>query len=782
MVAPSSPASPLLRPILVEWAGAALAVTLLTALAAGLGWFWRLDQTLYDAALVLRHRPAPQDVVIVAIDQHSLDQVGRWPWRRAVHATLLDRLTAAGVKAVAFDVLLTEPDRADPAGDEALARAIRNNGRTVLPVIMEASASGRLREILPAPLFAAAAASLGHVHVELDPDGVARSVYLREGLAGTGRQHLHLSAALAALDDARPSAAVLPGQRRGGQRVERGVLEGLWLRDNWVHIAFLGPPNHFRAVSYADILRGTVPREALQGKLVFIGATAAGMMDAYPTPVSGHARSMSGVELSANVLAGLRGAGFISIASIPVQVGLSALLVLALMGAYLRLSARRGLLFTALAIVGVFAASLALVYFGGWWFSPSAAMLGLGLCYPVWSWRRLEAAQRYMDEELAAAAREPELLPYGAPMARRRKSALSDELEARIDEVRRASARVRDMRRFVGDTLDGLPEAALVVDAQLRITLVNAQAASLIGKAAIALGGKRVSEVLAEVLAQGAPDWNTLIDRAPVAFEARHLDKRDLLVSIVPFSGSEGERRGLLFTLVDVSVLKQAERKRDEYMRFLSHDLRSPLVSITAMLDLRELAPETQKEDFFERIRRSVERSLTLAEDFVQLGRAEGVEESRFTAVDLVDLMAGAIDEAEAQASKKGISLGLAFAPEAALTRGVRDVLFRVFINLLSNAIKYSPDNTRIECTIEPSGDRWRCTFADQGYGIAAEDLPKLFDRFERLDAAKRRGERGAGLGLAFVKTAVEKHGGRIEVQSEPGKGSRFIVFLPVLR
>jgi signal transduction histidine kinase len=124
----------------------------------------------------------------------------------------------------------------------------------------------------------------------------------------------------------------------------------------------------------------------------------------------------------------------------------------------------------------------------------------------------------------------------------------------------------------------------------------------------------------------------------------------------------------------------------------------------------------------------------------------------------------------------------VAFAPEAALTRGVRDVLFRVFINLLGNAIKYSPESTRVECTIEPGGDRWRCTFADQGYGVAPEDLPRLFDRFERLEAAKRRGERGAGLGLAFVKTAIEKHGGRIEVESEVGKGSRFVVFLPVLR
>ena len=770
-----------LRPVLVEWIGAAITVTLLTALAAGLGWFWRIDQTLYDAALVLRHRPAPDDIVIVAIDQQSLDQVGRWPWRRAVHATLIEKLTDAGAKGVAMDILLAEPDRADAAGDEALARAIKRNGRTVLPVIMEASQSGQLREVLPAPMFAEAAAAVGHVHIELDQDGIARSLYLREGLAGGRTQYLHLAAALATLDKEK-APRELPGQRREVNERDRGAQAGLWLRDHWAHIAFLGPPGHFAAIPYVEILKGTVPKEALRDKLVLVGATAAGMMDAYPTPVSGYARSMPGVELSANVAAGLRGAGFISIVPQWLQVAIPAVLVLALMGAFLRLSARRALALTVVAIAGVFAATLLLLFSAGWWFGPSAAMFGLLACYPLWSWRRLEAAQRYMDEELAAASREPELLPYAAPMARRRKSALSDELEARIDEVRRASARVRDMRRFVGDTLDGLPEAAIVVDTELRVTLANAQAAALVGKPVLALSGKRASEVLAPVLAQGAPDWNTLIEKAPVTFEARHADKRDLFVSVVPFSGSEGERRGLLISLVDVSMLKQAERKRDEYMRFLSHDLRSPLVSITAMLDLRELAPETQKEDFFDRIRRSVERSLTLAEDFVQLGRAEGIEESRFTAVDLTDLMHGAIDEAESQAYKKHIALNLAFAPEAALTRGVRDVLFRVFINLLSNAIKYSPENTRIECTIEPQGDRWRCTFADQGYGVAAEDLPKLFDRFERLEAAKRRGERGAGLGLAFVKTAVEKHGGRIEVESEPGKGSRFIVLLPVLR
>ncbi|CAM9497751.1 unnamed protein product [Phaeothamnion confervicola] len=768
-----------LRPLLVEWTGTALVVSALAALAAGYGWFSRLDQTLYDAALTLKHRPAPEDIVIVAIDQQSLDMIGRWPWRRAVHATLLEKLTEAGVNGVAFDVLLAEPDRADPAGDEALARAMRGNGTTVLPVIMEASQSGQPREVAPSKVFLDAAAAVGHVHIELDADGIARSLYLSEGLAGGARQYLHLAAALAGLDGKTPPES-LPGMRRPP---ETNAQRGVWLRDHWVHIGFLGAPGHFKRVSYADVLRGAVPKEALAGKFVLIGATAAGMMDSYPTPMSGYGRSMPGVELSANVLANLRGGGFVSIVPVAVRAVLSALLVLALLAGFLRLSARRALLATVLAMLGVAVASLLALHLSGWWFAPSAAVFGLIACYPVWSWRRLEAAQRYMDEELAAAAREPELLPYAAPMARRkRKGALSDELEARIEEVRRASARVRDMRRFVGDTLDGLPEAALVVDTELRITLVNAQAAALIGKPATMLGGKRVSETLAPVLAQGAPDWNTLIGQAPLSFEAKHADKRDLFVSVVPFSGSEGERRGLLVSLVDVTMLKDAERKRDEYMRFLSHDLRSPLVSITAMLDLRELAPETQKEDFFKRIRASVERSLALAEDFVQLGRAESIDPARFAAVDLVELLHGAVDEAGSQAKTKNIEVAVAFTPEAALVRGVRDVLFRIFINLLSNAIKYSPQATRIECTIEPEGDRWRCTFADQGYGVAAEDLPKLFDRFERLDAAKRRGETGAGLGLAFVKTAVEKHGGRIEVQSELGKGSRFNVLLPVLR
>lgn len=761
------------RSILAEWIGTTIAVTGITLSLVFGGWLWRIDMTLYDASVSLDGGPAPAEIVIVAIDQPSLDQIGRWPWRRAVHATLIERLTQSGVRGVAFDVILSEADRSDPRGDAVLAEAMRRNGRVVLPVFLESSRAGRMQEVVPAPVFAAAAAALGHVHLELDADGIARSVYLLEG-RGEAR-YPHLGAALARLgEEGRGSG--FPGLRAPPGTAERADT---WVRDYWTHIRFLGPPGHFSSVAYADVLTGKVAAGQLAGKFVIVGATAAGMLDAFPTPLSGEARAMPGVEISANVLAGLRAVargerGFIAIAPIEMQAAYGALLVIALLGACMRLSARRALFVTAFAVLGVIALAFAAMHVAGWWLPPASVVAGLLVCYPVWSWRRLEAAQRYMDEELAQAAREPELLPAAAPQTRTRLAWWSDELTHRIARVERASARLRDLRRLLTDTLNGLPEAAVVVNAEMRISLANAQAAQLLGRPAAALAGEPLAELLAAVLAEGMPSRTSMLEHAPQSFEVRHTDGRDLLVSVVPFTGSTGERRGLLVSLVDVSMLKSAERKREEYMRFLSHDLRSPLASITAMLDLRELAPEIVKDDFFVRIRRGVERSLALADDFVQLGRAESLEESRFVPVDLAELLHAAVDEAGSQARGKNITLAITRSPAEAGTRGVAGVLFRVLINLLGNAIKYSPDATRIECSIEALGGDWLCAIADQGHGIPAEDLPRLFDRFERLEAAKRRGESGAGLGLAFVRTAIEKHGGSIEVTSEPGKGSRF--------
>lgn len=756
-----------------EWITVAVVLFVLTLLASGTGWFARLDQTLYDLGISALKRPPPRDIVIVAIDQPSLDRIGRWPWPRAVHATLVSKIAAAAPRALALDILFSEPTRGDPSGDASLAEAIRRAGTVVLPVVMELAPGGAPRAVYPVEQIGQAAAALGHVHLELDKDGIARSVFLREG---PGRAEFgHMALALAEIGTGAPLSA-LPGATRV-QADDRAF--DLWVRDHRVHLSYLGPPGHVRRVSYIDVLLDRVPAEVFRGKYVLVGATASGMQDSFPTPVSGHARAMPGVELTANVLEGLLSGTFIRIVPAPVTAGASAALVLVLLLSYLGVSPRRGLAVSALACAGALLGAFVLMRLSGWWFAPASAVAGMLLCYPVWSWRRLEATQRHMEEELEHFSQDAEALPFGRAPSDAARTPRIQSVERRIEEVRAAAARVRELRRFVSDTLNGLPQATLVVDAALRISLANAAAAALANRSIDALAGASLEAVLEDLRLSPAPQWARWVERAPIAMEAKRDGGGDYLVSAVPFSGNPGERRGLLVSLVDISVMKDAERKREEYMRFLSHDLRSPLVSITALLDLHELAPKETPDDFHGRIRRSVERSLALADDFVQLGRAESIDAARFAPVDLVELARHGAEEVDAQARAKRIKVSIGEAPEQAMVSGMRDVLQRVLINLLSNAVKYSPEDTAVTCSVQRDKGRWVVVVQDQGYGVSAADLPRLFDRFERLDAAKRKRESGAGLGLAFVKTATDKHHGTIDVQSEIGKGSRFAIAFP---
>jgi len=114
-----------------------------------------------------------------------------------------------------------------------------------------------------------------------------------------------------------------------------------------------------------------------------------------------------------------------------------------------------------------------------------------------------------------------------------------------------------------------------------------------------------------------------------------------------------------------------------------------------------------------------------------------------------------------------------------AYTRGEQTLLIRALCNLVDNAIKYSASGTRIECGIDEQPSFWRVRIKDQGQGIAAQDVARLFEPFARVGVETRGDVGGAGLGLAFVHTVAKRHGGRIEVQSEPGVGSEFILHLP---
>ncbi|CAB3667893.1 CHASE2 domain-containing protein [Achromobacter pestifer] len=741
----------------------------LAAVLGSLNGLGRVDQIIYDRAVTLTGRNADPDILIVAIDDASIDTLGRWPWRRAIHAALLDRLQ--GARAVGLDVIFAEGDMVNPNDDQLLADSIRRNGHTVLPIVLDnlhnpSSIAG------PIPVLAQAAASSGFINARIDPDGVVREATLATTFAGERRLHLALS------------MLMVGGQSDQAQRLIRQAGP-----EGDILIPYAGSTAHMRTVSYLSVLRGDLPADELRGKYVLVGAWATGLGDAYPTPVSHDLSGMSGVEIIANLLQAARD----DIAyrrPAPAWIALfSALPVLLACLALWRLSPKRALLISIALFAGILLASWLLLFYAYLWFAPAAALMSVALCYPLWSWRSQEAALRYMDNELRRLQRE---YPPVLNEARAQLAGPNASLESRVGELRRALARVRNLRRFLADGLDGMPDATLVFDQEGHMQFRN-QAAVMyfqrlgmrpprVGHPATHLLEKTISDEttrqrVADALSGQRPTDATSPWSADL--EVRDYAGRDLILKCAPIHTAEGNFAGTVATLTDISRIRQAERQREETLRFISHDMRAPQSSILALVEMKQEAgaPEGQG-DTLARIATLANRTLHLVDDFVHLTRAESMTISAVE-LDLGSLLQDGVDEFWASAQKRGIALGLRLPLPIAYTRGDQTLLMRALCNLIDNAIKYSPADTRIECGIDEDAGFWKVAVRDQGQGIANEDLVRLFEPFSRVGVETRGDVGGAGLGLAFVRTVAERHGGSVEVSSELGVGSVFTLRLP---
>ena len=753
-----------------EWFAVTLLCTVLTVLAAMEGWLWRIDQSIYDSVLTTWTRPPGPDVAIISIDDASLASLGRWPWSRRVHAALIDRVREAGARALVMDILFEAPSNDDPDADRALAQAMRAYGRVVLPMSQATTGSMLSGEVLPLPMFAQAAAALGHSQVEFDSDGIARSVYLWEGF-GAAR---HPQLALALLRLVAPAAA-------GHYPPPGGTApdDQQWRRAGWLRIPFAGPPGTYPHYSYRAILAGEVPDAALRGKVLLVGATAAGMADAVPTPTSGLSRPMPGVELQANVFDSLRAGQAVDPLPTWVAALVGAVFVVLLMLTLLYAEASTGLLASfLLAALAVLLAGIGLHL--GNWFGPAPAAVGCLLAYPLWSWRRLEATQRYLDAELIALERE------GSPLGLNRATTgltAADPLEQRIRIVRQAAQHRRDVRRFIADTLEHLPIGVVVIDQTNRVILHNERARHLLG----AFRSEALLSALRELpwppyvpMRDGLPDLSGFAGIRQ--FELTPDKKHYLLVSVADLVTDTSSQPGRVIGLADITMMHEAQRSREDTMHFLSHDLRAPLASILTLIDGYSGTPAEQVAQI-PRIARYARSALDLADGLFRLVRAEGSDPKDFVELDLAGLVDSAADEVWPQAHARGIRIDVdtrAAEEEEAIVRGDFSLLRRAVINLLTNAIKYGAANSTVSVSLSAEGPDWVIRVSDQGAGIPADALPKLFKRFSRIVDEGRDKPTGVGLGLLIVKTVAERHGGNVTVESQAGQGSTFELRLPL--
>jgi two-component system cell cycle sensor histidine kinase PleC len=254
-------------------------------------------------------------------------------------------------------------------------------------------------------------------------------------------------------------------------------------------------------------------------------------------------------------------------------------------------------------------------------------------------------------------------------------------------------------------------------------------------------------------------------------------------MSVTPVTGPQG-RRALLIGR-DVTAVKQMDLMKANFLSMMAHELRSPLQAINGYLDitLSDMAGSLsdQQREFVRRARAGGEHLKALVDDVLLMSRRDAGEFSLIREPLRVEpLLEEARDEVELMAADAGITFTVERQPTLPVIEVDGPRVQQVLRNLLTNAIKFTPRGGSITLSATYDAQFVRLSVSDTGIGIASDHLPRIFERFYQVQNASTR-SRGQGLGLAIVRIIVEGHGGVVEVQSQPGCGSTFTVFLPRL-
>jgi CHASE2 domain-containing sensor protein/signal transduction histidine kinase len=718
------------RRLLVEWCAVALLVLGLTLGLTLIGATSRADDAIYDQIAHLRAPPASERILLVTIDDASVAALGHWPWPRTVHAKAIQAISAARPAAIAYDVLFTEAARA-PEEDAALAAALSDAKKVTLPVLFVApGANGRpFDTVLPVPPIARAAAALGHVALPQEADGKARAALLE--VNDGSRAWPHLAEQTFRLAYGRPSAAWQRSVRRGDMSV----------------LVPYRAAGAYRTVSFSDVLAGRLPPAFIRDRIVLVGATAGGLGDRHDVAGAG---TLAGIEVQANLLTAMLADRFVREAPLPLRLAIGALPALILLLLFWRLRPSAALVASLVMFGLVATVPVLLVAMTGLWIPPATGLVGVLFVYPLWGWRRLHTIDKAVARELSQLS--DDLGGWVAPTIDRldhpgrNAVALSGSITA-----------LRDLKRLVADTVEGVADPLIVTTMEGDVLVTNRHAEALLSQNA------GVRDALYSM-----PGANDLISA-----DGRHFSHRR-----TPLTDADGARRGWIHLLAEITGIRAVERDREQALEFLSHDMRSPQASILTLLEGSETGVGADAAD---KIAYHARRTLNLAENFVQLAR---LRETPFDPeeTDLHDCLAEASDALWPLASKKSVWI---VAPPAnpCYVAGERHALTRALLNLLDNAVRFSPPRTKIRCgidAVETAGTSlFELWIEDQGPGISEQRLTDLTSRFGPL-AATGPGL-SVGLGLAYVRTVAERHGGSVRYEAASPRGSRFIFTIPAL-
>ena len=334
---------------------------------------------------------------------------------------------------------------------------------------------------------------------------------------------------------------------------------------------------------------------------------------------------------------------------------------------------------------------------------------------------------------------------------------------------------------FLDGWAEAMPDPALILNARGVVAAANRLAREALGldpkgqHLSLAIRAPDVLAALQQMLEHGRPERTHLALRMPVA--------RSFEVHLAPLDAAMPGAPAGLMLLRDVTREERVERMRADFVANASHELRTPLASVLGLIETLQgpaRGDEKAREKFLGLMKQQAERMTRLIGDLLSLSRIETREHDRPSEiVDLATIARHVADSLAVMAEGAGVELSVA-APEPLPVLGDRDELVQVVQNLVENALKYAGAGKRVEIVGGLDAGHVTLGVRDFGPGIAPRHLPRLTERFYRVDAQASRARGGTGLGLAIVKHILNRHRGRLAIQSEIGKGSTFAIRLPI--
>ncbi|MCL6458931.1 MAG: cell wall metabolism sensor histidine kinase WalK [Gorillibacterium sp.] len=369
---------------------------------------------------------------------------------------------------------------------------------------------------------------------------------------------------------------------------------------------------------------------------------------------------------------------------------------------------------------------------------------------------------------------------------------LGDAINTMADSLQNQLRKIMDNESRLQSVLDNMSSGIVMVDRDKRIVLLNRTGEEFLGFSAEELLGRTYSLAnqqyeFSELIGDCLDSGDTLRDELVFYFP----EERILEVNASPMLDGEGNAAGVLVILHNITAMRRLERMRSEFVANVSHELKTPIAAVQGFAETLLAGALEDKEiakTFVQIIFDESERLNRLVGDILELSKIESKRVPLvYSPVNLYSFVNQSFKIVQREANRKHIHLGVDIDPTLYLEAD-EDRLRQILLNLLSNGIAYTPEGGEIQIKAESStagGDgeeRVRITVSDTGIGIPTRDLPRVFERFYRVDKARSRISGGTGLGLSIVKHLVELHGGSISVESILGTGSSFIIELPLIQ